>query len=211
MGRPAAHPMLRAYCVPAVGANQLPRCGTCGPCKTPDHCSKAVAHGGRCTTRETGRWAAMEGAEAITVPSREGSATIGQPGRSSDSRALRRNLAREISDGTYWLRLLGPLGPMTTVQRSFPVTAAGPFRLLTGFPILPAAPSSRTPVTTSPMYRDKAPCQGVLPEAQNVERRQAERCAESACAHAQMLRRAQLAPASRPWRHGMRSRFRLHA
>ena len=37
--------------------------------------------------------------------------------------------------------------PMTIVRRSFPVTAAGPFRFFTGFPILPTATSSRTPAT----------------------------------------------------------------
>ena len=37
--------------------------------------------------------------------------------------------------------------PMASVRLSFPVTAAGPFRLLTGFPILPTAPSGRTPAT----------------------------------------------------------------
>jgi len=38
------------------------------------------------------------------------------------------------------------------LRRSFPVTAAGPFRLRTGFPILPTATSSRTPATVQYLF-----------------------------------------------------------
>lgn len=69
-----------------------------------------------------------------------------QPGRSSDFRALERatKLAR-----TYSPRLLDRPSVNDVLRLSFPVTAAGPFRNFTGFPILPAATSSRTPSAIS--------------------------------------------------------------
>jgi hypothetical protein len=48
---------------------------------------------------------------------------------------------------TYWPRLLGRTSRPMTSAASFPVTATGSFRIRTGFPILPAATSSRTPAT----------------------------------------------------------------
>ena len=48
------------------------------------------------------------------------------------------------------------------MQRSFPVTAAGPFRFFTGFPILPTATSSRTPATNPTDIRIDLPRQAML-------------------------------------------------
>ncbi len=50
---------------------------------------------------------------------------------------------------TYWPHLLAPTEPgqWFVMRRSFPVTVAGLFRTLTGFPILPPASGRQPPVT----------------------------------------------------------------
>lgn len=60
---------------------------------------------------------------------------------------------------TYSPRLLGRGRDQWRLGLSFPVTAAGPFRIYTGFPILPPTTGRRTPVTNQDYETTRPRCQ----------------------------------------------------
>ena len=96
----------------------------------------------------------------------------------------------------YSPRLLDPMGgSMALVRLSFPVTAAGPFRFLTGFPILSIAPSDRTPATVS---------QRIAPAGPASRKKHPPSTAGQSQVDNQRVRRAGRASRRRRWQWGNR-------